>query len=285
MVKISEILADASQEVLDKIKEIINEKDDIRLREYLNSLINAPKKIESKVKKPAKTIKICSGKKVLAHFNIADYDWVKYKGLKTKSIPYAGMILKLNPNDVYGVSRVVDSLGKYKVIMPTYKKQSISLDKDIVELMKARSKPFGGNILMLFQTTAERKPEEVLERIHDVKASKIERIKIENGSIKFDSVGGGLSTDINPYNGRFGGKKCHRLGINCYSSGSVDYIQEISDADIESYKNAEEKEKYDLEDKVIENNQSLIKEIDKICNKFDKDIEALLKKYGFKKEK
>lgn len=125
----------------------------------------------------------------------------------------------------------------------------------------------------------------VLKRLNAVKASKIERVKIENGSISFDSVGGGLSTDFNPYYGKFGGRKGHRIGINCFSSGSVDYIQDISDADLEFYKKATEKEKYDLEDEVIEDNQSLIREINKICDKFDKDMEALLKKYGFKKEK
>ena len=125
----------------------------------------------------------------------------------------------------------------------------------------------------------------ILKRTRDIEASKVERAKIENGSISFDSVGGGLSTNFNPYNGRFGGRKGHRIGINCFSSGSINYIQDISDADLEFYKNATEKEKYDLEDEAIEDNQSLIREINKICDKFDKDIEALLKKYGFKKEK
>lgn len=125
----------------------------------------------------------------------------------------------------------------------------------------------------------------VLKRIKNIEASKIERAKIENGSIRFDSVGGGLSTYFNSYYGRFGRRKCHEIDINCFSSGSINYIQDISDTDLEFYKNATEKERYDLEYKVIENNQSLIREINKICDKFDKDMESLLKKYGFKKEK
>ena len=125
----------------------------------------------------------------------------------------------------------------------------------------------------------------ILKRLNAVKSSKIERAKIEDGSIRFDSVGGGLSTNFNPYYGKFGGRKGHRLGINCFSSGSIDYIQNISDTDLEFYKNATEKEKYDLEDEAIADNESLIREINKLCDKFDKDIEALLKKYGFKKEK
>lgn len=125
----------------------------------------------------------------------------------------------------------------------------------------------------------------VLKRIKNIEASKIERAKIENGSISFDSVGGGLSTYFGSYQGRFGRRKYHEIGINCFSSGSINYIQDISDTDLEFYKNATEEERYDLEDKVIENNQSLIREINKICDKFDKDMESLLKKYGFKKEK
>lgn len=163
MRSIKEILASATPEMIEKLKSIVEENDDIRLKEYLDTLL-APvekKKVESKVKKPSRTIKITAGNKVIAFFNINDYDWVRYKGKKTKNIPYAGMILKLEPEDVYGVARIVDSYGKYKVIIPTYKKQVITLDKDIVDLIKARSKSFGGNIALIFKSTAEKNPEKL----------------------------------------------------------------------------------------------------------------------------
>lgn len=160
--KLREILSNAPSEILEKIKDIVNSKDDEKLQSYLNTLLKEydSNKIESSVKyKKPKTIKITAGDKVLSYFNISDYDWVRYKGKITKNIPYAGMILKLEPDDIYGIARVVDGYGKYKAIFPTYKKQFITLDKDIVDLIKNRSNPFQGNVALIFKSTAERKPE------------------------------------------------------------------------------------------------------------------------------
>ena len=162
MKSIKEILSNTTPEMVEKLKEIVRSQDDKKLEDYLNILLKPKEqKVEAKVKQPSKTIKITAGNKVIAFFNINDYDWVRYKGKKTKNISYAGMILKLEPEDVYGVARIVDSYGKYKVIIPTYKKQVITLDKNIVDLIKAKSKSFGGNVALIFKSTAEKNPEKL----------------------------------------------------------------------------------------------------------------------------
>ena len=58
MRSIKEILASASPEVIKKLKEILESKDDNKLKEYLDSLIDktSEKKVESKVKKEVKAV-------------------------------------------------------------------------------------------------------------------------------------------------------------------------------------------------------------------------------------
>lgn len=162
MKNIKDILSKATPEMVEKLKEIVRSQDDKKLEDYLSNLLQPEEqKVEAKVKQPSKTIKITAGNKVLAYFNISDYDWVRYKGKRTKNIPYAGMILKLEPEDIYGVARVVDNYGKYKVIIPTYKKQVITLDKDIVDLIKLKSRPYTGNVALIFKSTTEKVPEKL----------------------------------------------------------------------------------------------------------------------------
>ena len=173
MGSIKEILASASPEVIKKLKEILESKDDNKLKEYLDSLIDktSEKKVESKVKKEVKAFKFTSGNKVLAYFNAADYDWMRFKGKKAKCIPYNGMILKVEPEDVFGVAKVVDLYGNYKCIMPSYKRQMISLDPMIIGLIKARCRPFTGDYNYYKKLANERVKEynEILKGILDLK--------------------------------------------------------------------------------------------------------------------
>lgn len=165
MRSIKEILASASPEVIKKLKEILESKDDNKLKEYLDSLIDktSEKKVESKVKKEVKAFKFTSGNKVLAYFNAADYDWMRFKGKKAKCIPYNGMILKVEPEDVFGVAKVVDLYGNYKCIMPSYKRQMISLDPMIIGLIKARCRPFTGDVGTIMKACKERIPAKIVK--------------------------------------------------------------------------------------------------------------------------
>ena len=164
MRSIKEILASASPEVIQRIKEIIETKDDSKLKEYLDTLLDktSEKKVESSIKK-TKTLKFTAGNKVLAYFNTADYDWMRYKGKKTKNNPYNGMILKVEPEDVFGIAKVVDLYGNYKCIMPAYKRQMISLEPSIITLIKARCKPFSGNVTAIMKSCKERVPAKIVK--------------------------------------------------------------------------------------------------------------------------
>lgn len=164
MRSIKEILASASPEVIQKLKEILESKDDNKLKEYLDTLMDktSEKKVESNVKK-TKALKFTAGNKVLAYFNTADYDWMRYKGKKTKNIPCNGMILKVEPEDVFGIAKVVDLYGNYKCIMPSYKRQMISLDPVVIGLIKARCKPFNGNIAAIMKACKERIPAKIVK--------------------------------------------------------------------------------------------------------------------------
>ena len=165
MINLRKILASSSPEVIQKIKDIVMTKDDTKLKEYLDSLLDkaSEKKVESSAKEALKTFKFTSGNKVLAYFNAADYDWMRFKGKKAKCIPYNGMILKVEPEDVFGVAKVVDLYGNYKCIMPSYKRQMISLDPMIIGLIKARCRPFTGNVGEIMKACKERIPAKIVK--------------------------------------------------------------------------------------------------------------------------
>ena len=162
MQSIKEILASASPEVIQKIKSIIDTKDDAKLKEYLDSLLDkTPEKVESNVKQKAIAFKLKNKSQVLSYFNIADYDWMRFKGKKAKRIPYNGMILKVEPEDIFGIAKVVDLYGNYKCIMPSYKRQLISLEPSIVGLIRAKCRPFSGDISCVMKAAKERTPEKI----------------------------------------------------------------------------------------------------------------------------
>ena len=52
--------------------------------------------------------------------------------------------------------------GRYKVIFPSYQKQYIAFDKNLVDLLKLRSNPFTGNIQKLLEKSTELEPEKVI---------------------------------------------------------------------------------------------------------------------------
>lgn len=126
---------------MDQILGLLAPKDKALLAEMLKDKENAGKireylkKLESLIKK----------NKVEASVNPDNYQWMRFKGKITKSIPYAGMIVKLEPETIIGFTQEVDSLGKFKVIIPVFKRFPISLESDLVDLIKAKCKPFTGN--------------------------------------------------------------------------------------------------------------------------------------------
>lgn len=150
MVDIKKILANSSPEAIQKIKEIVNEKDDDKLSEYVKGLI---KPIEETEKKVESSVKYREGNKVIAFFNIADYDWVRYKGKYHKTLPCSntdGAIIRLQPETVLGISKVADLMGNYKVLLPDYMKFPVSLGKNDIVAIKSRSNPYTGNVALLF---------------------------------------------------------------------------------------------------------------------------------------
>lgn len=165
MQSIKEILASASPEVIQKIKSIIDTKDDTKLKEYLDSLLDKTPdtKVESSVKQKVVALKLKDKEQVLSYFNVADYDWMRFKGKKSKRIPYNGMILKVEPEDVFGIAKVVDLYGNYKCILPSYKRQSVSLDPIIVGLIKSKCRPFSGDISSVMKASKERAPDKIVK--------------------------------------------------------------------------------------------------------------------------
>lgn len=150
MVDIKKILANSSPEAIQKIKEIVNEKDDNKLSEYVKELI---KPIEDTEKKVESSVRCKEGNEVIAFFNIADYDWIRYKGKYHKTLPCSntdGSIIRLQPETVLGISKVADLMGNYKVLLPDYMKFPVSLGKNDIVAIKSRSNPYTGNVALLF---------------------------------------------------------------------------------------------------------------------------------------
>lgn len=151
MVDIKKILANSSPEAIQKIKDIVNEKDDAKLSEYVRDLVNPIEKVEKE--KVESSVKYMEGNKVVAFFNIADYDWIRYKGKYHKTLPCSntdGAIIKLQPNSVLGISKVADLMGNYKVLLPDFMKFPVSLGKGDITAIKSRSNPYTGNVALLF---------------------------------------------------------------------------------------------------------------------------------------
>ena len=94
---------------------------------------------------------------------------------KDNSIAIAGLIKvtrntidavdlkKVEPEDVFGVAKVVDLYGNYKCIMPSYKRQMISLDPMIIGLIKARCRPFTGDVGTIMKAYKERIPAKIVK--------------------------------------------------------------------------------------------------------------------------
>lgn len=235
MRSIKEILASASPEVIQKLKEILESKDDNKLKEYLDTLIDktSDKKVESNVKK-SKTLRVTSGEKVLAYFNTADYDWMRYKGKKAKNIPYNGMILKVEPEDVFGVAKVVDLYGNYKCIMPSYKRQMISLAPNIIGLIRARCKPFSGNVSAIMKACKERVPAKIVKAAakdyNYYKKLANERVKEYNEILK-----GILDLKKFPKNEEF--RKKIEEAFKTYIESVKDFCYQVADEMKEASKN------------------------------------------------
>lgn len=104
----------------------------------------------------------------------SEFEWFRFVGAKCKNIPYADAIICLSPRDLIGISTVVDYQGNSRVIIPTYKKDYITLSKDIVTLIKARCRPFTGDV------------------------NRVTAAKAVNDRIEFESVQGGLVVEFFP---------------------------------------------------------------------------------------
>ena len=141
----NEILSSCDPSVLSELKEIMAENDDEKLKSFLKSVssnIKAKKKVKASVEE----------KQVEAALIPSDYEWFRYKGSQCKNIPYADAIICVEPDDVLGISTIVDYLGNSKVIFPAYKSTPISLSKDVLALVKNRCNVYTGDVAKLLST-------------------------------------------------------------------------------------------------------------------------------------
>ena len=196
MSNVNEILSSCDPSVLSELKKIMAENDDEKLKGFLKSVssnIQAKKKVKASVdEKPVEAAIIPSG-----------FDWFRYKGSKCKNIPYADAIICVEPDDVLGISTIVDYLGNSKVIFPAYKHNQISLNADVLNLLKARCKPYTGDVAKLLASAKEVDAAiQAGNRITSQKSNIAVDVKVEPYKDSFKaSLQGSLSKFVQP---RFG---------------------------------------------------------------------------------
>lgn len=178
---IKKILASADPKAIEELKEIVNEKDDAKLTQYLDKFLRNFEQRPRKIVESSVCVKYLNKKKeVVAFFNIADFEWIRYKGKREKVIPYSNAIIKLSPNSILGVSKVADCLGNYKILMPSCVRFPISLDKVSIKAIKAKSSPYYGNVARIFQVKAASQVEDLPEVENRVEALEPHLIKDAN---------------------------------------------------------------------------------------------------------
>ena len=159
----------------------------------VSSNIQTKKKVKASVEeKPVEAAIIPNG-----------LDWFRYKGSQCKNIPYADAIICVEPEDVLGISTVVDYLGNSKVIFPAYKHNQISLNADVLNLLKARCKPYTGDVAKLLASAKEVDAAiQAGNRITSQKSNIAVDVKVEPYKDSFKaSLQGSLSKFVQP---RFG---------------------------------------------------------------------------------
>ena len=160
MKNLKEILASLDKEALKALQDIIDSKDDAKLQDYVTQLFDQYAK-EDKVEESCNKITSSAKDEVLAYVNTKNYEWYRFRGLRSKSIPYAGMVVKLQPKDIIGIAKVIDFNGKYRVVIPSYKHSYISLPKEIVDVIRIKCRPFNGNLDFIFKTATQRELEKI----------------------------------------------------------------------------------------------------------------------------
>lgn len=196
MSNVNEILSSCDPSVLSELKKIMAENDDEKLKGFLKSVssnIQTKKKVKASVEeKPVEATIIPNG-----------FDWFRYKGSKCKNIPYADAIICVEPDDVLGISTIVDYLGNSKVIFPAYKHNQISLNADVLNLLKARCKPYTGDVAKLLANSKEVDAAiQAGNRITSQKSNIAVDVKVEPYKDSFKaSLQGSLSKFVQP---RFG---------------------------------------------------------------------------------
>ena len=201
MSNVKEILSSCDPSVLSELKKIMAENDDEKLKGFLKSVssnIQAKKKVKASVEE-----KPVEEKPVEATIIPNGFDWFRYKGSKCKNIPYADAIICVEPDDVLGISTIVDYLGNSKVIFPAYKHNQISLNADVLNLLKARCKPYTGDVAKLLANAKEVDAAiQAGNRITSQKSNIAVDVKVEPYKDSFKaSLQGSLSKFVQP---RFG---------------------------------------------------------------------------------
>lgn len=150
---IKKILASADPKAIEELKEIVNEKDDAKLTQYLDKFLRNFEQRPRKVSTTA-SIKVKNREgKVLAFYNLSDFEWIRFKGKKSKVLPYPDAIVKVLPDTVLGMSKTCDLKGNYQIIIPSYKKFPLSIAKAVAVALRNRSKPYTGDVTLLFHSS------------------------------------------------------------------------------------------------------------------------------------
>ena len=113
------------------------------VRDYLDKL----KALKDKINKTAVTSAVGNSTMTpIKNFKADNYEWIRYKGVRAKNIMFQGNVVKILPREIFGISKDTDSQGRFQVILPSMKEKDIYLDASIVDILKAKSKRYSGDI-------------------------------------------------------------------------------------------------------------------------------------------
>ena len=129
----------------------------------------------------------------------------------------------------------------------------------------------------------------VLKKIDKSEAAVIDKRYTNSIAIRFDSIGGGFVSRCSPYNCfdidnlRYG----HTFDFNVFAGGTTHWDKQIDKKEMEQFHLPKE-ERQDTNaftKKQKEMTKVLESEIFKAADRFDKEIQSIMKKYGYIKRK
>lgn len=124
----------------------------------------------------------------------------------------------------------------------------------------------------------------ILKRVNEVKSATYDEGRKE---IRFESISGGFDINCDPFYmpGFTGDRYIDLVNFTTFSSGNTNYVKEIDPKILEEYKTAYKTEKTNKYhgNAIKESYKTISKDVLKVVNDFDKALEAVMKKHGYKK--